>query len=461
MMARPINERVFARRENIPFVLIVVFAIGLFFAGGASRADVPAQLIIRSLTWLLLIGAICLTAGFDWRRARAPFALFTAIAGSAALHLLPLPPGIWTSLPGRGAFSDAADLLGLSQPWRPLSISPGATVNAVGSLIVPFLTLILASQLSRSQHRALMIVMLFFICAGCVWGIAQFVDATSSNPLMNNRRGHSGGPFANRNHFALLLSIGLLLLPIWCFQAERASGLRALASVVASALLFLVVLAIGSRAGLILAPLGLLLGLLIVGAPLRAKLATISQSRSLAFLSVGIVTVFGLVAMGVAFDRAATIERLFQLDVGADLRAQALPTLFDMVVHYFPIGTGFGTFDPAFRMSEPDAFLNPSYLNHAHNDFLEVLIDGGLVGGVLLAACVAWWLVRSLRVWRHPTEGAGVLQRAGSAIILLVMAASVTDYPARTPTIMAFLAIAAVWLALADGGEHRLKARAR
>jgi O-antigen ligase len=133
------------------------------------------------------------------------------------------------------------------------------------------------------------------------------------------------------------------------------------------------------------------------------------------------------------------------------MRRRGLGTVLAMTAQYFPLGSGFGGFDPVFRLHEPDNLLKPTYFNHAHNDFLEVVLDGGLPAGIILAAAALWWARRSVVAWRSISIDR--LPAAGSMIIFLVGVASVFDYPARTPIIMALLAIAAVWLSGAPEGE--------
>jgi O-antigen ligase len=124
------------------------------------------------------------------------------------------------------------------------------------------------------------------------------------------------------------------------------------------------------------------------------------------------------------------------------MRGRALPTVLAMIAEYFPAGAGLGGFDPLFRMHEPFALLKTTYFNHAHNDWLEVVLDAGLPGLLVSVAALAWWLVGTIRAWR----GGAVVARLGSAMLLLIMLASVIDYPARTPMMMATVVIAAVWL---------------
>jgi O-antigen ligase len=135
--------------------------------------------------------------------------------------------------------------------------------------------------------------------------------------------------------------------------------------------------------------------------------------------------------------------RALGMDAAQDVRARALPTVLAMIGNYFPAGAGFGGFDLLFRMHEPFHLLKPTHFNHAHNDFLEILLDGGVAGAFLLVGAIGWWAIASVRAWR---DGA-TTSCLGSAILLLVFVASLSDYPARTPIVMAVVAVAATWLA--------------
>ena len=121
-----------------------------------------------------------------------------------------------------------------------------------------------------------------------------------------------------------------------------------------------------------------------------------------------------------------------------------------MIRIYFPAGSGFGGFDTIFRVHEPYALLKPTYFNHAHNDWLEILLDGGLPAALLLVVALGWWLRASIRVWRASADSNMLLGRAGSAALLLILIASAVDYPARTPMMMAMIVLASLWLGWAE-----------
>jgi O-antigen ligase len=156
----------------------------------------------------------------------------------------------------------------------------------------------------------------------------------------------------------------------------------------------------------------------------------------------------GFVATSVVAGRAASIDRLFAMDQAQDMRTRALPTVLGMIGTYFPVGSGFGGFDPIFRINEPFDLLKTTYFNHAHNDFLEIVLDGGLPAALLLAGALAWWGYASFRAVRSTLVAPDdVPPLLGSALLLLLCIASLFDYPARTPMMMAMTIIAAIWLA--------------
>lgn len=463
---RPVSGSTFAF-----WLLAALFAV-LWLAGGASRADAPGQPAVRLAAWGILLALVFVAPAPQLSRPGPVAALLGAAVVLVVLQLLPLPPTIWTSLPGRELLLEAARAIGEPQPWRPLSISPAATGNALGALVVPVATFLVARQLDLGRQRQLITLLLTLIIGGAVVGLLQFTGAGIDNPFLNDIPGSVSGNFANRNHFAMFMAIGCLLLPMWAFRDHPARIWKIGASAGLIPFLLLVILATGSRMGLLLTIVGLVLGLLIVRREAGAALKRLPRRARLILPVVLGAVVLAAIAASVLLDRAAAVDRALTLQSGADLRVAALPVIWGLVTQYFPVGAGFGTFDPVYRIVEPDALLQTTYLNHAHNDWLEIPLEGGLPAIALLLTAVLWWVVSSVRIWRSESRGR-MLAKAGSAIIFLVLLASITDYPARTPMIMAILVVAAVWMtgpspsssgaekvALADGDKRASRSSA-
>lgn len=433
-------------RPSLSFVLLGILLATLWLAGGASRPDVLGQTVVRGVSWALLIVAILFGPRPSFAGAKPVLILLIMAAVLALVQLIPLSPAIWQSLPGRGPLAEAALASGQAQPWRPWSIVPGATFNAASSLVVPFVTLLLLLKLEPAERLLLPGLLLGLVTISMLAGLLQFSGAVLNNVFVNDTPGAVAGTFANRNHFALLLAIGCLLAPVWSFTGEKQPRWRAPVAWGLVLLFLLTILGSGSRAGLALGLVALLLGLLLSRRALQRVLARYPRWVFPAVIAgiVGIVALFVLLSF--MADRAVSINRLFAIDPGQDMRGRGLPVVLAMLGDQFPFGAGLGSFDPMFRIHEPFHLLKPTYFNHAHNDFLEVVLDAGLPGLVLLVAALGWCTWASMRAWRAGSDRRHALPRLGSAMLFLVAIASVVDYPARTPMIMAVIVIAATWL---------------
>lgn len=443
------------RRPSLSFILFGILLGLVWLSGGASRPDAFGQTVTRGLAWILLIVGILFAERPSWAEARGVLVLLISAILLPLVQLVPLPPSIWQTLPGREILLEAAAASGQLQPWRPLSMVPGATLNAASSLVVPLATLLFVLGVKDAERAILPGFMLCLIVASSFIALLQFSGAGFNNPLINDAPGDVSGTFANRNHLALFLAFGCVLAPVWAFLDGRRPGWRAPVSLGVIIMFTLVILATGSRAGLILGIVGICLGAIIVrkniAKEFRAAPAWVVPAVVAAII--GIILIFVLIS--IAADRAEGINRALDIDISEEKRRLALPTVLSMIMVYFPWGSGLGAFDPIYRIHEPFSLLDIKYFNHAHNDFLEVALDAGLPGILLLLCATCWWLFKSLNAWRSGSSVYGMLPKLGSAMLLLLFLASVFDYPARTPLIMATMVVAGVWLSGGAGGAHR------
>jgi len=432
-------------RPSLAFILLAILFGVFWIAGGASQGGVPGQAVVRTAAWAALI--LFFLFGERVSPIAWPIALLMGAAlAIALLQLIPLPPAVWQALPGRAPLLEAAAASGQAQPWRPLSIVPDATVNAASSLVVPFAVLLLTVGLRENEQRWLPGMLLIWVLLSSLVGLLQFSGAPFDNPFVNDMVGEVDGTFANRNHFAVFMALGCLVAPVWAFSAGSVSKWRGPTAFGLLLLFILTILASGSRAGIIVGGLGIVIGLGLAWSRIRRRLATHPRWVTWALIA-GVVAAIGIaVLLSVAAGRAISINRVFVAETGADMRVRALPTVLAMVREYFPFGAGLGTFDPVFRMHEPLSLLKPTYLNHVHNDWLEIVLDTGLAGLLLLLVAAGWWLWASTQAWWIRPDRHHPLPRLGSAMLLLIFIASIFDYPLRTPMMMAVAVIAGMWL---------------
>ena len=429
----------------------ILFVGVVALTGGSSRFDVATQPVVR-LAAILLIAALSLRMPERSADAYRPALWFlAALAGLIAIQLIPLPPGLWAALPGHGQYLAAAVAAGEPQPWRPINLVPDRGWNALFALLPAAATIMAARRLRMRDQGPILLTLLVIVIASAVIGLAQ-VSAGMDDTLRFYAAPPTGsavGLFANRNHQALLLACGLPMLALWAdrTRTDRVRGrFKALLAALCAAFLLLMIPTTGSRAGLLLAVVALPIASVMAWPTMKTALETLSPRRRRAVAWGGMLLSAVLILAALTFSRDEAIHRLFATDPAEEARVKLLRPLLAMIGDFFPTGSGFGSFDPVYRGYESFQNLSVTFMNQAHDDYLQVMMEGGLPALILLLLFVGWWAWTSFGLWRPRSGESGGLGRLGSAILLLIMLASVADYPVRTPLMMVIAAQSAAWM---------------
>src|SRR5262249_47877006 len=141
----------------------------------------------------------------------------------------------------------------------------------------------------------------------------------------------------------------------------------------------------------------------------------------------------------------------FDVDRLADVRDVIAHNTVAAASTLMPVGAGGGAFVPIYAMFEkPQDLLPGVYVNHAHNDFLELWLANRVPGALPLCAFSFWLVRRAARAWGPSYPGSFVidksLNRAAILIIALLLGHSLVDYPLRTSGVMAIMAFACALL---------------
>ena len=460
ILTRPRHRRHSARRASGPsifwprfryFSLLAFLAVCLL-GGGAARADVLSLLYLRPAAILCLAGLLLSPGAWEFRRYRVLFILLGLLAATMVVQLIPLPPDLWLSLPGHAQFAEAAAAGGFDQPWRPISLAPDLTLNSLLALLPCLVILVGFAGIQEDQRRSLLLVLIAFVCLDAVWSIFQAAGGPDSATYLYRITNNDSpvGFFSNRNHHALLMALGFPMLALWASKPTHDSQRYRVRLMVALAIgLFLIpmILVTGSRAGLVLGAISLGISFLLAPNPI-AHIP--DRWRPIARIA-GILVPIILVGITIFANRALSLDRLTGVGGAAqEQRVAALPALMEMLRTLGPQGVGYGAFDPAFRIYEPDRALQAFYFNHAHNDLIELVLTGGWVALLVLVLFLFWFGRRaflSLRGGRKALRTMGHA-RLGAIMVALVLGASLTDYPLRTPVVAVVFTIACAWLAL-------------
>ena len=438
--------------DRFRFWIVLALVLACFMWGGGSRLDIPGLILLQPMAIIVAAVLLLIPGHVRWGTVRAPLLALAALAVTIAVQLIPLPPELWLALPGHAQFSPYLALGGEPETWRPLSLTPDLTLASLVGLSVPLAALVGFASLSEEDSQRLVLVLLVGVALSIVLGLGQILGGPNSSfyRYTVTNEGQAVGFFANRNHNALFIAMAWPLLALWSTRRgrdpQREMVRRVIAGVAALALVPLMI-GTGSRAGLVLALVGVGFGWWLI--PRGSLFGPEGLGHRLRWaIGAAAAAVVLLLAAAIYVSRAQSLRRLMTSSYEDESRLEFWPTVWRILVDFMPFGSGFGSFDPVFRRYEPDALLDPTYINHAHNDLLELVMTGGLPALAVLLALLYWVLRRGLDLPRRRTgttrERYAIL---GLAIIVLAMLASLVDYPLRTPLHAMLFAFACGWLA--------------
>ncbi len=365
-------------------------------------------------------------------------AVFVAVS---VIQIIPLPPGVLKLVsPRTSALYREMGAAG----WRSLSLAPTLSFSEIIHILFygVFAFLVYRHVRTRRRLEAFTLTLLAVGVFESFYGLAELFGG--SQRIFGFQRdyhlGSATGTYINRDHFAGLLemlfalALGYLLAKADFFGMGRERSLRekflwfAQEKLQRALLCGIVAVVIGlglvfsrSRSGIFIFFAVIILAAAAVSAGGRAK----RPARILR--TVAVLVVFAAAAAGVK----PVVERFTKENMAKDARfgyyANSLKYL-----RAFPAGTGLKTFPQAYPMFE--TVYEPGLLDHAHNDYLEVLAESGVVGGgalILLAALgVAWIFLRWLKSRDPLVRGIALGALLGVVALLLH---SFTDFNLRIP----------------------------
>jgi len=407
-------------------------------AGGSSQG-IWANALLRLAATGLIAWAL-----LDRREEPLPrpvkqlLALIGLALGLVAIQLVPLPTSMWAALPGREQLLEGYRLLGVEPGSLPLSLAPYDSIATVLALLPPLGMLAAMIGLRSYSARWLAAALIAGTVAGVLLGILQ---VASANPIASpwyfyrlSNFGVATGFFANSNHMASLLLVTIpFIAALGAMVRERAKDVQ-----LRSGALALV------GGGLALVLLGLTLNGSLAGyglglPVLMASLLLLFGARS-RFARVGVIAIGLASLVALALLWTSPVSRGAATSVSS--RQAILANSMDLIREYGPVGSGLGTFEKVYRMAEDPAKVDRYYVNHAHDDYLELAIETGPPGIILMLLFLAWW---GRSVWRMlNSPAADQFAIAGAIASAAMLVHSAVDYPLRTAALSAVFAMCLV-----------------
>jgi len=423
-----------------PYALFLV-GLALLFGGGTQQglwSDVPV--LLASLP-LLPWAVVRLTSIHLGRLGRWAIVILCATIAMPLLQLIPLPPALWSSLPGRGEIASTYQVAGITVPWLPISLTPAATWRGCLSLLPAIAIFLSVLSLGYSARQRMIILILVAAVVSLPLDLLQTIEGPESGlrfyAITNLDR--AVGFFANANHHAAFLACAISLACAFAVGATGDEQPRRYVALMLAGFLAAVAVALSltvSRAGV---ALGFLAGMCGLGLGLRQSHGR-SRRRLLIYGSVAIIAMLLLVFQ---FGFVGFVGK--SVDMMDDLRWPVAKVTWRAANAFFPLGSGFGSFIPVYEMFAPLTMVREHYVNHAHDDWLELWLTGGAPALVLTCAFLLWFGCASVSLWGRNWPGSEgrdmAIARSATIIVILLLLHSTVDYPLRTVALSVLFAL--------------------
>jgi O-antigen ligase len=424
--------------------LLPVFLFLCLILGGSSRAAWGSVALQSMAPWLIAYAALAERSVEQTRGSRMLLWLLGAWFALVLLQLVPLPPGSWTQLPGRETLASGYRELGYTLPWLPLAMAPYDLLRALVALLPPAAALLMVLRLRQSEAGVAAAIVIAAM-AGVTLGALQVggggPDQSPWYPYEITNVG-AVGFFANSNHMGSLL---LVAFPFAMALVARRSGSGSSSNF--------------AKLSFVLGAAGCLM--IAIGVALNRSLAALGLFIPVAFASILLLRQGSRHKRLIAPVAAVAVVICLAVLTGSGLRAElaggdtsSFVTRADMwrntlrlIAGTFPLGTGVGSFPSIYVLGEDPRAVGLTYINHAHNDFLEIVLETGLLGLLMLLASLIWWLLTTFGVWRSPSSSE--FSRAATIASGALILHSIVDYPLRTPALSSVFAVCLGMMAIA------------
>ncbi len=378
------------RLDSITFILVCsIIVLTTVFYGTVHQPTISLFYLLVTLTIILSIGAALVNGKF--------------IASASRLQLPLLALGLY------GVFQ--AMLTGAS-------LSPFSTeVAAVHILVLcVFFAVVLAVIDSAARLRRLAGVVTVFGSVYAFYAILQSVlSPTRIYGIYETGYAIPFGSFVNRHHFAALIEMALAV-PVGLLFTGAVRRDKRLLYLVAVVLMGASLLLSGSRGGLVAVLCEMIVLIILTTGRKGAKKLVLKVALSLLLAA---AVIGGAIFVGGDTSLTRFAETASSQDITSN-RTHIWSVTFKVVAANMPLGTGLGAYPQAYTRF--DTLSGMEEVEQAHNDYLQILADAGIVGLIIGAWFLFLFVREGLRTSRrHNTfrRGIGVGAFAGCSAVLI------------------------------------------
>jgi O-antigen ligase len=298
--------------------------------------------------------------------------------------------GLFQLLPLRAVTSET--VFGLANS---LSLDPNSTrlvLVQFATLLIYFAATLVFVDSPHRLHVLVRTIMIFGFCLA-IFGLTQsFTSPTKVYWVRELPQSTAFGPFINRHHFAGYMEL-TIALPLGLLFAGGVDKEKRLLYLFVAGLMGIALVMTASRGGII-SLVAEIMFLVVVTAIWRSQSERHRRKSSRlkhAGMRVGMAAALlfglfiGVMALGGEFSIYRFIDSV-NTDDPTTGRAHFWSVTLDIIKAHPYVGTGLGAFGVVY--TKYDTRNGLFRLEQAHNDYLQVLSDGGIIGGVLALSFV-------------------------------------------------------------------------
>lgn len=358
------------------------------------------------------------------------------------IQIIPLPSYI-VRLISPETYKLYAETVGIMETaaWMSLSVHKKETLLELLRLTGYFAFYILTIQLlaNRALLKKTVNIIVIFSSVLAIYALLQYLSGANKIYWFRETYGASPfGPFVNRNHYAgfmemlfpVALALFLAMKPKFSYSGlrerlleflkEKRTNMHILFGLGAVIIAFSIFLSL-SRGGII----SLSLSMLFFSALLLTK-KTRRNRMGIMILIMGLIVTsvswFGWEPILARFERLLNVEGNI-----ADLRAQIWMDSFQIISSFPVTGTGFGTFIDIYPKYA--TLTDEIIIQHAHNDYIELLTNGGVIAFLLAGWFVFTVIFKSFKMFLRRRDSYSVYLYIGAITgIIAVLLHGFTDF---------------------------------
>ena len=455
-ISRPLTDR-FLQWTLAALLIFSPLAFGTVEVWSIAVAELAV--LCMGVVWIarmILDGKI----EFERTSLNTPIVLFLTLM---FFQMLPLPLSAIKHLSpaAYAVYRDAGSALNLQMGWRTISLDPTATREEFRKVLT-YATLFWMILNNLRQRRQLERIVAVIIGTGFFLAVFGIIQKYAWNGKIYwvrelTQGGNPFGPYVNRNHFAgymevvIPLTIGYLLAQsplrrepislrgrflLWTSAQTSKSILLMFAAMFMAASLLLT----GSRGGLVS-----FAGSMVFFAVMIRMKATSRRKGSRVVLALSALALIAAVWIGgnSAFLSVERLEKGIE-EPSTEQRLVLWQDTLRIAKDFIRFGSGFNTFEEVYPMYK--TLPVQAVFQYAHNDYLQLLAEGGIVPfGLAVWFLIAWFREVAAKWWERHDPFAAHMTLGGMTAGFAMLIHGLTDFnlhiPANALTIVTVFAM--------------------